>query len=162
MAGFYKTPAAKAVLFFCIVLFLSAGSADAAETLLKPGAAELKKMSTFLSNFTEIGLDNFYVKGSGVDGSGDLLALSADDPADLVRFGIWHNYRNNYDSRVAPCKAKGCKWGSLTIDGKHVLESVKKYFDIDLKNRSITESDPPYYYDGKLYHFEGADGEATY
>ncbi|MDR0827147.1 MAG: hypothetical protein LBN33_04605, partial [Desulfovibrio sp.] len=39
---------------------------------------------------------------------------------------------------------------------------VKKYFDIDLKNRSITESDPPYYYDGKLYHFEGADGEATY
>ncbi|MDR3278878.1 MAG: hypothetical protein LBT23_00035, partial [Synergistaceae bacterium] len=48
------------------------------------------------------------------------------------------------------------------IDGKFVAESVKKYFDIALKNQSVMDSDPPYFYDGKLYHFEGADGEATY
>jgi hypothetical protein len=27
---------------------------------------------------------------------------------------------------------------------------------------SVSESDPPYHYDGKLYNFEGADGEAVY
>ena len=37
---------------------------------------------------------------------------------------------------------------------------MKKYFDIDLKNRNVEGSD--FHYDGKLYHFEGADGESVY
>jgi hypothetical protein len=127
---------------------------------IKPNAAELKKMSTFLSNFTELGFMNFDIEA---DGSDELLHLGAPGAApDLIRFGIRHNYINNYKSRIAKCKTKSCEYGSLVIDGKHVAESVKKYFDLDLKNQSVTDSDPPYFYDGKLYHFEGADGEATY
>ena len=116
-------------------------------------SAELKKMSTFLSNFTELGFMDFEAKA----------ITNPDDPADMIRFGIWHNYRNNYDSRIIPCNLKNCEHGSLMIDGKYVTESIKKYFGFEYnKLVSVMESDPPYYYDGKYYHFEGADGEATY
>ncbi|MCR5347236.1 MAG: hypothetical protein K6E38_05605 [Fretibacterium sp.] len=121
---------------------------------------QLKSMSTFLSNFTEIGLFNFDIEKSGDD---DALHLGSDPShPDLIRFGIWHNYINNFKSRIKPCKKKNCEYGSLTIEGKFVSDSVRKYFDIDLKNRSVDDSDPPYHFDGKLYHFEGADGEAVY
>jgi hypothetical protein len=114
---------------------------------------DLKKMSTFLSNFTELGFTDFDAKE----------ITNEENPADMVRFGIWHNYVNNYKSRISQCKIKNCEWGSLVIDGKYVKESVKKYFGYDMKKLpSITESDSPHYYDGKLYHFEGADGEAVY
>ena len=121
--------------------------------------AQLKKMSTFVSNFTELGFMNFDLKK---DGNDDVLHLGDPSSADLIRFGIWHNYVNNYKSRIKPCPVKGCPHGSLVIDAKNVAESVKKYFDLDLKHHSVDKSDPPYYFDGKLYHFEGADGEAVY
>lgn len=138
--------------------FLVIGSAGAAmgeekgqAARLRPDAAQLKLMSTFLSNFTELGFLNFETK-----------ELSADNSPDLIRFGVWHNYVNNYQSRIKNCRIKDCQWGTLTIDGPKVAESVKKYFGLDVKLISVTESDPPYYYDGKLYHFAGADGEDVY
>ena len=49
------------------------------------------------------------------------------------------------------------------MDGKYVQESLKRYFDYELKKLpTVEDSDPPYHFDGRLYHFEGADGEATY
>ena len=152
----------KKIICFIIVLtaVMLSTVAFAAETKLKPAAAELKRMSTFLSNFTELGFFDFDTAAEGPDGV--LYLGNSDAASDLIRFGIWHNYRNNYKSRIAQCKVDNCEYGSLSIDGKHVVESVKKYFDLNLKNHSVLESDPPYYFDGKLYHFEGADGEATY
>jgi len=146
-------------IFIIAVVLMSATLVAASETKMKAGAAELKKMSTFLSNFTELGFMDFDVKAKGPDETVHLGAKSS--APDLIRFGISHNYVNNFKSRIAQCKTKNCEWGSLVIDGKYVVESVKKYFDLDLKNQSVTESDPPYFYDGKLYHFEGADGEAV-
>ncbi|MCR5346753.1 MAG: hypothetical protein K6E38_03170 [Fretibacterium sp.] len=123
-------------------------------------AQQLKLMSTFLSNFTEVGLFDFDIKKNGDD---DALHLGGNTShPDLIRFGIMHNYINNYKSRIKLCPKKGCEYGSLVIDAKFVAESVKKYFDIKLKHRSVDRSDPPYHFDGKLYHFEGADGEAVY
>jgi hypothetical protein len=141
-------------LLVCLIFaLLFVSPAFAAGSGKNFSAAELKLMSTFLSNFTELGFMNFDAK----------TLTNPNDPADMIRFGIWHNYRNNFKSRVSPCKVKGCKWGSLTIEGRYVTESVKKYFDVSYtKLASVTESDPPYYYDGKIYHFEGADGEAVY
>lgn len=117
-------------------------------------------MSVFLSNFTEAGFFNFDMDKEPED---DVLSLS--DPqnvSELIRFGIRHNYINNFKSRIKRCKDKKCEYGSLTIEGKFVAEAVKKYFDVKLKNQSVLNSDPAFYYDGKSYHFEGADGEATY
>lgn len=133
-------------LTLALAVLLTAGTAGAQETKLTPDAAELKRMSVFLSNFTEIGF------------------WDIDSPAemgreDLIRFGIMHNYVNNFKSRIVPRKDDH---GDLTIDGRWVAESVKKYFDLELKHGSVLESDPPYYYDGRAYHFYGADGEAVY
>ena len=149
------------VLLICLALGLCSVQ-NPAEAAQEAGfsQAQLERMSTFLSNFTELGFMNFDLEKSGDD---DVLHLGGDpsDP-DLIRFGIWHNYLNNYQSRIRQCPVKDCEHGSLVIDAKAVAESVKKYFNIDLTHRSVDQSDPPYYFDGKLYHFEGADGEAVY
>lgn len=127
-------------------LLTAAASAGAQETKLTPDAAELKRLSTFLSNFTELGFWD-------IDSPAEMAR------EDLVRFGIWHNYMNNHKSRIVPKKSDH---GDVSIDGQWVAESVKKYFDLDLQHGSVLESDPPYYYDGKFYHFWAADGEAVY
>ena len=140
------------IMVVCSFLVFSCGAALAAAGK-GYSSADLKKMSTFLSNFTELGFMSFDAKE----------LTNEKDPADMIRFGIWHNYVNNFKSRISQCKKKDCEWGSLVIEGKYVAETIKKYFDVDYKKlASVTESDPPYFYDGKLYHFEGADGEAVY
>lgn len=150
----------KNVLLFCLALGLCTALHTKTTQAADFSKAQLKQMSIFLSNFTELGFRDFDVKKNGGD---DMLHFGGDPShPDLIRFGIWHNYINNYKSRIKKCSTKDCKYGSLVIEGKYVAESVKKYFDINLKNASVAQSDPPYHFDGKLYHFEGADGEAVY
>jgi len=116
-------------------------------------AREMKAMSVFLSNFTELGFMD-------VDAA---TFLDEKAPGDMIRFGIRHNYVNNYKTCVKNCTAKDCKWGSLVMDGTYVRESLKRYFGYDIKNLpTVEDSDSPYHYDGRNYHFEGADGEAVY
>ncbi len=146
------------ILLSCLLLGLCC-ALQAVNVQAATSQAQLKKMSIFLSNFTELGFLNFDVNEDGAD---DKLHLGDPSSPELIRFGIWHNYVNNYKSRIKPCPTKGCEHGSLVIDAKYVGESVKKYFDINLKHHSVDQSQPPYYFDGKRYHFEGADGEAVY
>ncbi|MDR2946300.1 MAG: hypothetical protein LBV79_06110 [Candidatus Adiutrix sp.] len=129
-----------------ITLTLGGIAAAQTETKMAASAATLKRMSVFLSNFTELG---FW----------EIESPAAMAREDLVRFGIGHNYINNFKSRIVQKKSQN---GDLAVDGKWVAESVKKYFDVGLKHGSVMESDPPYYYDGTRYHFYGADGEAIY
>lgn len=126
--------------FFIAVIFGSA--AFAAST------SELRKMSVFISNFTEVGLYN----------------IDIDDISDgeLAHFGIWHNWKNN-DSRIQKCPNKRCPYGRYVIDKKYVAESVRKYFDLDIRhNNAKIDGTLSGHYDGKrYYHFEGATGEAV-
>lgn len=114
-------------------------------------AADLKRMSTFVSNFTEVGFPDFDMTGSG----------SAPPSPALIYFGIRHNYTNNFKRRVEHCAEKGCEHGSLVMDAKFVAESVRKYFDLELKHRSVSDAVGWFssHFDGKRYYFEGADGE---
>ena len=135
------------LLLVMIVVVIFTACTFAAETKVNVKADELKRMSVFLSNFTELGFYDFETETVGRE--------------ELIRFGIWHNYINNFKSRIVQCKVKDCEYGSLTIDSKYVEESLKKYFALDFKDHgNIPE--PRSHYDGKLYHFEGSDGEATY
>ena len=143
-------------IFLCLILvLLFVPSVMAASGVRNFSAAELKLMSTFLSNFTELGFFDF-----------DAATLLKSDA--IVRFGVWNNYVNNYRSRIAECRVKNCPHGSLVIDAKYVAESIKKYFDADFKDHRSVKPDYEFYkeyefyYDGALYHFEGADGEAVY
>ena len=158
---FGKASLSLSVLVVCLTVGLWAGqgAAEAAPAAKAPSAQELKLMSTFLSNFTEVGLCDFDLKESGPD---DIQHLGGNaGMADLIHFGVRHNYVNNFKTRIKQCSKKDCEHGSLVIDAKFVAESVKKYFDIDLKHRTV-EGGTPYHFDGKLYHFEGADGEFVY
>lgn len=111
--------------------------------------AQVKKMGVFLSNFTELG---FYT----VDHRDFLDPLH---PETAIRFGIWHNYRNNFHSRIARCTAS-CPYGSLRVDGKYVTESIEKYLGFTFSGHQDVNSDfITCHYDGRAYHFEGADGE---
>ncbi|MBQ9452306.1 MAG: hypothetical protein IJU65_03305 [Desulfovibrio sp.] len=111
--------------------------------------AQIKKMGIFLSNFTELGFYN-------VDHRDFLDPLH---PEMAIRFGIWHNYRNNFNSRIKHCR-ESCPYGSLTINGKYVAESIDKYLGFSFDNHQSVSSDYiTCHYDGRLYHFEGADGE---
>ena len=131
----------KKVLCALIVTVVFSGAAFGASP------SELKRMSTFLSNFTELWMMNFHV----------------DDLSDgeLAHFGIWHNYMNNYRTRVKDCPNENCPYGSLVIDKTYVAESVRKFFNREIRHQSVPdESYKEGHYDGKkYYHFEGADGE---
>lgn len=146
-------------MLVCLLSVSALANANATAPKKTSQSQQLKLMSTFISNFTELGFYDFDVRKDGDD---DALHLGNPSNPDLIRFGIWHNYINNYKSRIKNCSKKNCEYGSLAIDAKFVAESVKKYFDINLKHHSVEDSDPPYHFDGKLYHFEGADGEAVY
>lgn len=154
-------------LIFCLLCLLAGlwavpmphGTAWAGEP---SGAQQLKLMSTFLSNFTEVRLFDFDVERGGNDA---VLHLGGDpSQPELIRFGIWHNYVNNFQSRIKPCPVKGCKYGSAVIDARYVAESIKKYFDIDVKHSSVDQPDAYFrcHFDGKRYHFEMADGDPAY
>ena len=147
------------ILAFC-------GAAFAAGQTVKPGKSELKRMSVFISNFTEAGLFNFDLTADEADEGGDEFEepkLHLGNPAnvtELVRFGILHNLINNRKTRIGKCQNPNCESGPLTIDKKFVEESVKKYFDIDLAKKDLRYIDPEenpsvvFSFDGKLFHFD--------
>ena len=88
------------------------GAQGAAEAVAKPAKApstqELKLMSTFLSNFTELGFYDFDVKKSGGD---DAMHLGNPSEPNLIRFGVMHNYVNNFKTRIKKCPTKDCEHG---------------------------------------------------
>lgn len=150
----------KKFLLSVLLIFVFCCAASAVDQ-----TPEMKKMSVFISNFTEAGFFNFDLE----DGDNDGEALSEyeepkthlGNPAnitELVKFGIIHNLINNYNSRIKKCKDKNCESGNLTIDKKFVFESVKKYFGLDIsrKDLSVIAEDPSavFSYDGKLFHFD--------
>ena len=148
-------PYLAAAIASVMLLALVAGGAAAADKNAEFSAAQLKLMSTFLSNFTELWMFNF-----------DADEMLKSDG--IIAFGVRHNYVNNYDSAIAVCEIEDCPHGSLVIDAKRVAETVKKYFGVDFKDHHSVKDEPGFYkeyvyfYDGKLYHFEGSDGEAVY
>ncbi len=126
---------------FCVIITLLCFTSPA----MSASRQELKLMSTFLSNFTELSMYNF-----NIDTISD---------KELVRFGIWHNYHNNYRSRIEDCpRGNKCPYGEKVIHKKYVAESVRKFFDVDLNHQSILHG----HYDGTYYHFPAADGEIPY
>ncbi len=101
-------------------------------------AEELKKMSVFISNFTEVTLFQ-------INPNEEIFYFNAQ--AQL--FGVMHNFFNN-NSRIKKC-VKDCKDGEFLLSIKHVNESIEKYFDYKLQEN---DSLPPYFViSGDYYNF---------
>lgn len=136
-----------AIVFFSVLMVLPSHAADFS-------AAQMEKMSTFLSNFTEVGMRNFTAKE----------VLDPNHPFEMIHFGVWHHWLNTFHRTIKPSNNQ--QHGDAMIDGVYVKESLKRYFDYDLKGLpSAKNPDDPehsYYSDGVRYYFWGADGEATY
>ncbi len=106
-------------------------------------AATMKKMSVFLSNFTEIGMRNF-----------DTATMTN---SEFIYFGVWHNFINNFKSRIKMASEPGMVY----ISESFVRESIKKYFNYDLTDLNYSKNNEITWKDGN-YYFMGADGEAIY
>ncbi len=109
----------------------------------KFSAQQFKKMSTFISNFTETFMWNFNLQ----------QLLNANDMNVLIDFGVAHNFINYEGRRAIPKGNEGY------IEGKWVKEAIKKYFDYDIKELKSTQE---YKYDGKNYIYMMGSGEARY
>ena len=112
-----------------------------------PSKKEIDAMSLFLSNFTELGFLNVTAEEMA----------EADNYAEAVRFGVEHNFVNNFKSRIVANKGEGRKYGAYRVSAKHVAESVKKYLALDIEMDQSAESDPPYFFDGKNFNFNKPD-----
>lgn len=127
--------------FVALVIFLLA----LCDISFAATASELKRMSAFLSNFTEVGMYYFNIE--------------TPDDDELIYFGIMHNKINN-PIRVQNVRNK--KY-DRAVSAKSVAESIKKYFDINIKHRTATDqSDEVYPYEKGRYYFVAADGEIPY
>ena len=140
--------------FVCVItaILVLAGSA------LGASSQEMKRLSVFLSNFTEAGLFNFDIRATPDDEEGILHLGLPGNVTELARFGIVHNLINNYKSRIKKCRDKNCESGSLTIEKKFVAESVRKYFGLDLDTFDLDaiadDVTAEFSYDGRLFHFD--------
>ncbi len=113
-------------------------------------AQEMKRMGVFLSNFTEVGLYD-------VDAA---ALLAGRDPRALLHFGMRHNYINAFKRTVKSCPVPDCPHGSLVMDAADVGRVYLRYLG---SGPAQPVRCPGYaYFDGRRYHFEGADGEAVY
>ena len=136
------------ILAVCVLALLSAGRLWAA-----PGEKELKAMGVFVSNFIEQGIMEVVTEEMA----------QPDKYPDLVRFGILHNYINNFKSRIEANKENAREHGDVRIRASWVEESVLKYFGLKIKaDKSVEQVYPPYHFDGTFFHFQAADGEATW
>ncbi len=108
-------------------------------------ASQMKDMSVFLSNFTELGHTDF----ERTD------IINTKNPGMMVEFGIWHNYLNN---RSAVRQCYQCQWGDMTVDASYIQRTLKRYFDYDLKRfPEVEQAGYPYHFDGRRYHFSLID-----
>ena len=139
-----------AMVFFSVLITLPSHAADFS-------ASEMKKMSTFLSNFTEVRMGDFTAEE----------VLDPKNPAEMIRFGIWHHWLNTFRRTIKPSNDNDRQYGDVMIDGVYVKESLKRYFDYDLKELpSVVDPDDPqrylYYSDGVRYYFSAGDGDPIY
>lgn len=109
----------KRRIFFSLLLFAALLSLGAS----KKQSDELKRMSIFISNFTEQNMSNFDMDEDGDNG---FMHLGDPEYADiLLHFGIIHNIINNPKSTVKPCPDKKCPYGKNIMSGQAVTASIK-------------------------------------
>ena len=141
----------KRRIFLALLLFAALLSLGASKK-----SDELKRMSIFISNFTE---QNMYDFDMDEDGDNGFMHLGDPEYADiLLHFGIIHNIINNPKSTVKTCPDKKCPYGKNIMSGQAVTASIKRYFGVSVKNGELPESNDGegVHYDGKNYHFNAA------
>ena len=120
--------------------------------------AELKKMSIFISNFTEVRLFNFDLEDDD-DGGEEPLHFGSNNAA-LLAFGVNHNAINNKKLiKKVNLKADGITY-DRAVDAKTVAASVRRYFDLPVEHEDgLDKYGQVYPYRKGMYYFRAASGE---
>lgn len=126
------------IIFLFFMMAAGTGFAGNTGKELRLAPAEKKALNTFFSNFSEVFVKPFS-NGSIAD-------------ADLIRFGVSHNYRNN-----EKLFAKTGKENQAKIKAGYVDESVNKYFGKRIKKHQSVEGIE---YKNGWYYIPPASGEA--
>ena len=113
--------------------------------------AEYKKLSIFLSNFSEVMYDNF-----DIDHYTD---------EELIEYAIWHTYRNNDNAII---NVTDSEYYYAKISAETIFNVIDRYFGIKVTHKSVGYIDNPehwnygqyqYLFKDGYYYFTPADGE---
>ncbi len=145
----------KFCVLACVVLCVALSVAGAAFGADK---AELKKMSIFISNFTEVRLFNFDLEDDDDDGE-EPLHFGSNNAA-LLAFGVNHNAINNKKLiKKGSFKVNGSTY-DRAVDAKTVAASVRRYFDLPVEHEDgVDKYGQVYPYRKGMYYFHAASGE---
>lgn len=129
----------RATLLFVLVVSAPLLSGEGRSLWKGINPAELPRFSAFLNRFTSLGFCQVPRGG-----------LSEEE---MVRFGLLYNYRFHRE-RYDMCKGRRCSQGELAMDARQVTRALEENFGVDFRlHRSLPNSRPPLFYDGKRYHF---------
>lgn len=126
------------ILIFCIILS-GCGKSDSTEKKEenKNTQVDVEKVDSFLSRISQSDLRYYNYE-------------DAQDVEGLIHFGIWDNYLANFDV-ISPDESD-----YYSVQEEYVVESIKKYFDIDFYKHQHTQAYT--YEDGKYIFFGGNVG----
>ncbi len=119
---------------------------------------ELKRMSVFISNFTEVRLFNFDLEDD-YDNGEEPLHFGGNNAA-LLAFGVNHNAINNKKLiKKGSFKVNGSTY-DRAVDAKTVAASVRRYFDLPVEHEdAVDKYGQVYPYRKGMYYFHAASGE---
>ena len=110
--------------------------------------AELPRLSAFLNRFTSLGFCHIPEGGLGEE--------------ETIRFGLLYNYRFHRE-RFGRCRSRRCPHGELTMDSSQVTRALEENFGVHFhRHRSLPDSHPPLFYDGRRYHFPRLSAQQGY
>jgi len=125
-------------VIFIVIISMSVVFAQNGSKEVKLSQSDKKLMNTFFSNFSEVSMEPF-TRESLTD-------------TNMIRFGVFHNYRNNEIFFV-----KTGKDNLLKIKANYIDESVKKFFGKSItKHQSIGDIE----YKNGWYYITESSGEA--
>ena len=138
----------RATLLFVLVVSAPLLSGEGRSLWKGINPAELPRLTAFLNSFTSLGFCQVPRGG-----------LSEEE---MVRFGLLYNYRFHRE-RYDMCKGRRCSQGELAMDARQVTRALEENFGVHLhRHRSLPDSHPPLFYDGKRYHFPQLSAQQGY
>jgi hypothetical protein len=110
----------------------------AVDVFSKLSPDEKAEFNRFFTDFSEI-----YTEPFASEGLNDII---------MIRFGVYHNYRNNYDAFEQDSTGMMAR-----INEKLVDETVSQFFGSHISKHQATNEIT---YENKMYGIQNADGEA--
>lgn len=136
----------KRLIVFCLFFVTSFVFAQEFAVKMNADAATLKRMSTFVSNFTEVS----EVEPSAISKNPTL--------EEYIQFAVWHFIINVKASRLhktKPILSDGKRYPTVGVSAEDVISIIKRYFDVDLSKEIQALKPRPYNWENASPAYDG-------